>query len=198
MPISAKLSRTMDPRLQLALGATILGGAVMWLARLTTSTGQGDLFWPLLIQRFGTVLMFVPLSMVSLGSIPKKDIAASTALYNLTRQLGGSVGVAALTTILGSRTTFHRSAIVEHLSMSDPNVQARVNMMASGFMARGQDAVTAKQTALTLLDGSARLQGSVLAFNDTFLITACLVLFSLPVIFILGKPQKMSGSVDAH
>jgi DHA2 family multidrug resistance protein len=198
MPISARLSRTMDPRLQLGLGATILGGAVMWLGTLTTSTGRGDLFWPLLIQRFGTVIMFLPLSMVSLASIPKKDIAASTALYNLTRQLGGSVGVAALTTILGSRTTFHRSAIVEHLSASDPNVQARVNMMASGFMARGQDAVTAKQTALTLLDGSARLQGSVLAFNDTFLITACLVLFSLPVIFILGKPQKMSGAVDAH
>jgi len=50
-----------------------------------------------------TVMMFIPLSMTSLGSIPKKDIAASTALYNLTRQLGGSVGVALLSTILGSR-----------------------------------------------------------------------------------------------
>ena len=198
MPISAKLSRTMDPRLQLALGAAILGGSVMWLGRLTTSTGQGDLFWPLLIQRFGTVLMFVPLSMVSLGSIPKKDIAASTALYNLTRQLGGSVGVAALTTILGSRQTFHHGAIAEHLTATDPNVQARLAGMTASFMAKGQDAATAKQTALTLLDGSAKLQGSVLAFNDTFLITACLVLFSIPVIFILGKPQKISGPVDAH
>ena len=198
MPISAKLSRTMDPRLQLTIGAAILGGSVMMLGRLTTSTGQGDLFWPMLIQRFGTVLMFVPLSMVSLGSIPKKDIAASTALYNLTRQLGGSVGVAALTTILGSRQTFHRSALVEHLSVSDPNVQARVAGMTAAFVAKGQDPVTAKQTALTLLDGSARLQGSVLAFNDTFLLTACLVLFSIPVIFFLGKPQKSAAAVDAH
>lgn len=198
MPISAKLSRTMDPRLQLGLGASILGGSVMWLGTLTTSTGAGDLFWPMLIQRFGTVLMFVPLSMVSLGTIPKKDIAASTALYNLTRQLGGSVGVAALTTILGSRATFHRSAIVEHLSPTDPAVQARIAGMTASFMAKGQDALTAKQTALTILDGQARMQGSVLAFNDTFMLTAMMVLLALPVIFILGKPKAGAAAVDAH
>jgi DHA2 family multidrug resistance protein len=198
MPISAKLSRTIDPRIQLASGATILGVAVMWLGKLTVTTGADDLFWPMLIQRFGTVLMFVPLSMVSLGSIPKKDIAASTALYNLTRQLGGSVGVAALTTILGSRQTFHRSAIIEHLSATDPSVQARVQMMAGGFMAKGQDATTAKQTALALLDGSARLQSAVLAFNDTFFITAVMVLVTIPVILFLGKPQAGARAADAH
>lgn len=198
MPISAKLSRTMDPRVQLGLGAVILGLSVMWLGRLTTSTSGDDLFWPMITQRLGTVIMFVPLSMVALGSIPKKDIAASTALYNLTRQLGGSIGVAILTTLLGSRQTFHRAVLVEHLSPTDPSVQARVSAMTASFMARGQDPVTAKQTALTLLDGSARLQGSVLAFNDTFFLTACLVLFSIPVILLFGKTQKTAPAADAH
>lgn len=197
MPIAASLVRKVDPRLLLAGGAAILGGAVLWLGHLTTSTGASDIFWPLMVNRFGTVMMFMPLTMTTLGPIPKKDIAASTAFFNLTRQLGGSVGVAALTTILGSRATFHRSAIIEHMNPADPVVQARVNGMAYSFANKGQDMAHAKATALTILDGSARMQASVLAFNDTFFIVAGLVLVSIPLIFLLGKPSG-AAPVDAH
>lgn len=198
MPIAAALVRRVDGRILLTVGATILGLAVLWLGHLTVNTGAPDIFWPLMVNRFGTVLMFMPLTMSTLGPIPKKDIAASTAFFNLTRQLGGSVGVAALTTILGSRATFHRSVIVEHLSPADPAVQARVSGMAHAFAGKGQDLEHAKATALTLMDGAARIQASVLAFNDTFYIVAGLVLVSIPLIFLLGKPPAGAAPVDAH
>ena len=170
MPVAAGLVRKVDPRFLLALGAAILGSAVFWLGHLTTSTGASDIFWPLMVNRFGTVLMFMPLTMTTLGPIPKKDVGAATAFFNLTRQLGGSVGVAALTTILGSRATFHRATLIEHMNPSDPRIQARIAGMTNLFVSKGEDLVHAKATALTLLDGSARIQASVLAFNDTFLI----------------------------
>ncbi|HVH42059.1 MAG TPA: hypothetical protein VM925_06935, partial [Labilithrix sp.] len=138
----------------------------------------------------------VPLSMASLGPVPKEDVGAATAFYNLTRQLGGSVGVALLSTLLGTRATFHRSVLVEHLSSTDPNVQARVAGMTAGFAAKGADLASAKQQALTMLDGATRLQGSVLAFNDTFFVTALLVLASIPLVLLLGKP-KAGVKVDA-
>jgi DHA2 family multidrug resistance protein len=196
MPIASVLIRRLDPRGLLATGALVLVVAVFWLGRLTTHTSSSDLFWPLLVRAFGTVLMFLPLSLTTLGPIPKKDVAAATAFYNLTRQLGGSVGVALLTTLLGSRTAFHRSVLVEHLSPTDPNVQARLAAMTASMAAKGADAGVAKQQAVTMLDGAARLQSSVLAFNDTFFVTAMLVLIAIPLVFVLGKPPA-SGNVGS-
>ena len=190
MPIASIAVRRVDPRVLLAMGALILTGAVMWLGTLTTSTGESDLLWPLLVRAFGTVFMFLPLSMAALGPIPKEDIAAATGFFSLTRQLGGSIGVALLSTFLGTRSTFHRSVLIEHLAVTDPNVQARISGMTASFSSKGADFATAKQQALTLLDGAARLQSSVLAFNDTFYLTGVLVLLSIPLVLVLGKPKE--------
>ncbi|AKV01277.1 Inner membrane component of tripartite multidrug resistance system [Labilithrix luteola] len=190
MPIVAILIRKFDPRIVLVGGGLILASAVVLLAQLTPSTGSDDLFWPLVIRAFGTVLMFLPLSMSALGPIPKEDVAGATALFNLTRQLGGSVGVALLTTILGNRQTFHRSVLIEHLAVTDPDVQSRVAQLTGGFVAKGADLLKAKQMALTILDGSTRIQSSVMAFNDTFWITATLIVITLPLVLLLGKPPK--------
>jgi DHA2 family multidrug resistance protein len=140
--------------------------------------------------------MFLPLSMAAIGPIPKKDVAAATAFYNLTRQLGGSVGVALLTTLLGARTAFHRNVMVEHLATTDPNVQSRLAILTAGMAAKGADPVSAKQQALTMMDGAAKLQSSVLAFNDTFFVTALVVLVAIPLVFVLGKPTA-GAQVDA-
>jgi len=196
MPLASVLVRRLDPRALLAAGALILTGAVMWLGTLTTSTGKDDLYWPLLVRAFGTVFMFLPLNMATLGPIPTKDIAAATGFFSLTRQLGGSIGVALLSTFLGSRGTFHRSVLVEHLSITDPDVQARVASLAAGFVAKGADPATAKQRALTILDGTTRLQSSVLAFNDTYFLTGLLILMSIPLVLLLGKP-KAGAKVEA-
>jgi MFS transporter, DHA2 family, multidrug resistance protein len=198
MPVASVLVKRFDPRALLAAGSLILGGAVLWMGTLTTSSASGDLFAPLIVRSFGTVLMFLPLSMAALGSIPKKDIAAASGIYNLTRQLGGSVGVALLTTLLGTRQSFHTAVLSEKLGATDPDVQARLAMLTNGMLAKGADVVTAKQRALTFLDGSMRMQSAVLAFNDTFFVTALLVLCSIPLIFVLGKPPKDAVVADAH
>lgn len=188
MPVAAGLTRKVDPRVLLVAGGLVLASGVLWLGQLSPATGSGDLFWPLNIRAFGTVLMFMPLSMASLGPIPKKDVAAATAFFNLTRQLGGSVGVALLTTILGQRTAFHRAMLMEHVNAANPLVSPRLDAMAGAFAARGTDLVAAKSRALLLMDGSVRLQSSVLAFNDTFLVTAALIVVTLPLVLLLGKP----------
>lgn len=198
MPIASMLVRKVDARVLLFIGSIVLAIAVLWLGKLTPSSSEDSLFAPLLVRAFGTICMFLPLSLLALGSIPKEDIAAATGLYNLTRQLGGSVGVALLTTLLGSRTAFHRGVMVEHLSVTSPDVQSRIATLTAGFVSKGVDPVTAKQQALTMIDGGARLQSSVMAFNDTFFVTAMLIVATLPLIFFLGKPPAKAGPVDAH
>jgi len=185
----------MDPRVLISIGAMILASAVIALGRLSPQTGSGDLFWPLIVRSFGTVLMFLPLSLATLGPIPKKDVPAAAAFFNLTRQLGGSIGFALLTTLLARRNVWHRTILVEKLEAGNLTLDGRLSGMIASLQARGFDPSAAKQRALMMLDGLVNQQASVLSFGDTFRATAVLIFATLPLIFLLGKPaQKMDLS----
>lgn len=187
MPIAARLLGRFDARLVLVCGTGVLISALMSLAQLSPSTGSGDLFWPLIIRAVGTTLMFLPLNMATLGPIPKEDVGTAAGFFSLTRQLGGSIGVALLTTLLAQRMAFHRATLVEHLGASDPAVLTRVQAMTQGFMSKGMDANTAHLAALEALDGMVSVQSAVLSFNDTFWATAALIIATLPLVLLLGK-----------
>jgi DHA2 family multidrug resistance protein len=171
---------------------------VLGLSHLTQTTGADQLFWPLIIRGIGTPLMFLPLSMATLGPIPKKDLPAASGFYNLTRQLGGSVGVALLTTLLARRQAFHRNVLVEKLGAIAPDTLSRLGQYTAGFVAKGFALVEAKAKALMLLDGGVNLQAAIMSFNDSFLATAALVLLSLPLILVLRKPEKGAALEMGH
>lgn len=198
MPLAAKALGRFDARRLLVGGGLVLTTAVLELRHLSISTGADDLFWPLIIRSFGTVFMFLPLSMTTLGPIPKKDVAAASGFYNLTRQLGGSIGVALLTTLLARRTAFHRSVLVEKLVSGAPEAERRVALIANGLAARGLPPGLARQRALALLDQSVNLQSAIVAFNDTFWATAVLILLSLPLVLLLGKVERSAKVEVGH
>jgi DHA2 family multidrug resistance protein len=197
-PLAARLIGKMDPRALLVTGALVLASAVIALSELSPATGAGDLFWPLIVRSFGTVLMFLPLSLATLGPVPKKEVGAASAFFNLTRQLGGSIGVALLTTLLARRNMWHRTVLVEKLVAGSVGVEQRVQQMVGGLTAGGLDPVAAKQRALMSLSGIVNQQASVLSFGDTFRATAALIFCTLPLVLLLGKPSRgaepISGS----
>lgn len=197
MIVASILLKHFDARHLIVLGALVIVSSLFMLAQITPQTGADDLFWPLIIRSFGTVLMFLPLSMATLGPVPKKDIAAATGFFSLTRQLGGSIGVAILTTVLAQREAFHRTVIVEKLSYSDPKVLERVGTLTSG-LSRGVDPSIGHERALRVLDGSVNMQSAVLSFADTFWITAVLFLVALPLVLLLGKPASGTKVSAGH
>src|SRR5262249_48464638 len=121
-----------------------------------------------------------------------------SGFYNLTRQLGGSVGVALLTTALDKRSAFHYAVLSEKLVANDPRTLERVQLFTQAMIARGADLVDAKQRALRLITGSLRVQASVMSFADTFWMTGALVLVAMPLIFLLGKPQQGKSVTADH
>ena len=196
-PIAARLLSLIDPRVMLVGGALMLATAVMQLGNLSPQTGYWNLFWPLLLRAFGTVFMFLPLNLATLGPIPKKDVSAAAGFFNLTRQLGGSIGVALLTTLLARRIQMHRTVLVEKLVAGDYQVQNRLALFAGNFQMNGNASPEiAQQKALRVLDGVVSQQASILSFSDTFYATALLIVCSLPLVFLLGKPSK-GVKVDA-
>ncbi len=198
MILAGKLIRKVDSRVALVMGATVLITAVMMLSHLTSDTGADNFFWPLIIRAVGTVGMFLPLNMATLGPIPKKDISAASGFFNLTRQLGGSIGVALLTLLLSQRQAFHRTVLVEKMASGDPAVVERINALTAGFMAKGAVFVDAQRQALTALNGAVNREAAVMSFNDTFWATGILILAFLPLVLLLGKVDKNVKVEAAH
>ena len=193
MVLASRLVRHYDARMVLLLGGVTLVGALHWIGQLTVNTSQTQLFWPLVLRALGSGLMFLPLNLAALGPIPRDEVAKAAGFFNLTRQLGGSMGVALLSSVLDRRMAFHRSVLVEHLVAGDPRTMERVSQFARVFEAQGADPQLAHMRALATLDGMLMRQASVLSFNDTFFVTAGLVLAILPLVFLLGKPMTAAS-----
>jgi MFS transporter, DHA2 family, multidrug resistance protein len=198
MQLASRLVQIYDPRRVLVVGGLVLVSSLAWLGQLSPNTGAGDLFWPLMVRAFGTVLMFLPLNLSTIGPIPTHEVAKATGIFNLTRQLGGSIGVALLSTVLDRRMVFHRNVLTSHMSADDPRVVERVQQLTQLYASHGSSQEVAHQQALSTLQGMVQQQASVLSFNDTFYIVATLVLVFLPLVFMLGKPAANVDLSEAH
>ena len=166
--------------------------------RCRTSSEAAPCSFPLTKQRVHSLVeRFAAHVAVSDDTIPVKDVAKATGLYNLTRQLGGSIGIAVLTTLLASRTAFHRAVLVEKLGQTDVATVERVRQLTAGFVAKGFDPASAKQQALVVLDGSVNMQAQVMSFADSFWLVAIVFLCTMPLILLLGKVKPGGGMKQA-
>ncbi|WP_234301144.1 efflux MFS transporter permease [Sphaerospermopsis aphanizomenoides] len=142
------------------------------------------------------MLMFLPLSLASLGSLPKQDVSAGSGFYNLTRQLGGSIGIAVLTTLLNQRESFHRAILLAKLTPYDPETSQRLNELTGLFLNRGSDATTAQQQAIASLAQLVNTQAAILSYADIFRFVGIVFLSSLPLLIFLGKGGARNNAVS--
>ncbi len=198
MMLLGKISTKVDARILIAVGAVGLSLVMFDLAKITPQTGSDNLFWPLLWRGAMTVLMFLPLSLATLGTLPKKDISAGSGFYNLTRQLGGSIGIAILTTLLDRRETFHRNILLAKLTPYDSETIQRLNALAELFQSRGFDAATAQQQAIASLSHLVDLQATILSYADIFRFVGVVLLCSLPLLLFLGKGAGTAKAPLGH
>ncbi len=199
MMVSSQLTRFMDPRLIIGIGAVTLAVTMFHLAGINPQTSEDSLFVPLLFRGIGTVMMFLPLTLATLGPIPKKDIAAASGFFNLTRQIGGSIGIAILTTLLSQRENFHRATLNVNINNYNPVFRERIASYTAAMQAHGFDAVTAHAKALRLVDGSLDGQAAIQSFGDIFWVIGVVFILSLGLLFFLGKPQGGAKvPMDAH
>jgi DHA2 family multidrug resistance protein len=156
------------------------------------------LFWPLILRGLGTVTMFLPLSLATLGNLPKQDIAAGSGFYNLTRQMGSSIGIALITTALAHREAIHRAVLVEKISLFHPETVNRMTLFQGAFSQRTADPVLAHNQALSAIDGIVNGQALLLSFADVFRYVAIAFVLTLPLLFLLGKGGNKEAIASAH
>ena len=196
MILLAKLTKFIDPRVLVAIGGVLTALVAFQLSTITPQTGTKDLFWPLVLRGGSSVMMFLPLSLATLGPIPRRDVPAASGLYNLTRQLGGSFGIAIITTVLARRQAFHEGVLSEKVSLFTQATRERFEMLVAGFQSHTSSEFTAQQQALLALKGTIQAQAGVLSYADVFRYVAAAFLLTLPLLILLGRGGKTAP--DAH
>src|SRR5215831_9154409 len=119
MPLVGLLTGKFDPRKLLTIGLIVGGVTLLWLSQLNLQAGYWDIFWPQLIQGSGMALLFVPLTTVSMDPIPRERMGYATSLFNLMRNIGGSIGIAMTGTMLARHNQATTSLLGSHVTMYD-------------------------------------------------------------------------------
>ena len=196
MPIAGRFYNRLGPRVLVGSGLLVTGYGFYTMSMLTTDVGFWDLFWPQLWQGVGFSLIFVSLSTAALSTIPKPRMTAATGLYNVVRQVMGSVGIAIAATTLTSSTARYHAILAEDAGASSVGRQS-LNSLIGGMMAKGADAFTAKMEAIKLLDGIVSRQAAVLAYNHVFVLVSSLFFIGFPLVFLLRRGVP-SGDMEVH
>ena len=189
MIVVGMVSNRIDNRILLAFGFAVFGYSALVLSDVNLVIGMGSVAIPNFINGFGGGFVFVPLTTMTMGLLRKTEIGNAAGIYNLVRNIGGSIGISALTANLVRGAQTHQNYLAGQVSPSDPAAGAALAGLAAHFSVAGADAVTAHREALGALYGNMQQQAAVLAYADNFRLLGYLTLASIPLVLLLVRPQ---------
>jgi DHA2 family multidrug resistance protein len=198
MPLVGALTSKIDARKLLMAGLVVGGVTMIWLGQLNLNAGYWDIFWPQFLQGAGMALLFVPLTTVSMATIAPQRMGNATSLFNLMRNIGGSVGIALTGTYLQRHRQVVGAALGEHINVYDPVSRSMIAQITNGLIAAGSDAVTASQRAYVILDGMLFRHSSMVTFVTIFRILGVMFLVMIPLVFLMKRPKRGSAPAAAH
>ncbi len=197
MPLTGLLIGRIDARKLLTAGLLVAGATLLWLADLNLQAGYWDIFWPQLIQGVGLSLLFVPLTTVAMDQVPLAGMGNATSLFNLMRNIGGSVGIAATGTMLARRQQTITATLGANVTPYGAGSQLMFTQLRAGFMAAGADAATATNRAYAALFGMVRQQAAMVSFVSIFQLLGILFIVFIPLVLLMRRPRSRA-SVAAH
>ena len=187
MFVIARVGERIDGRWLVAAGSVLMAVSMLQHARFTNDSGWQDMLGPLVLRGVATGMMFVPLTTAALAGLPKEELAEGASIYNLMRQLGGSVGISILATHLTTSVAAARARLVEHVTIYDRPTQLRLAMAAQRLLPTSPDSMTARRRALGALERAVQQQALVLGFESAFRLLAIILLVSTPLVLLLGR-----------
>ena len=187
-----------DGRILIAFGVCVFLLAMWQLGHLTTQAGEPDARAALIIRGFGLGFLFTPINNSAYGSLDPKTAQQASGLINLARQLGGSFGIAALSTFVDKHTQLHRVDLVQNIYAGNPALVERQRMLTSGFIAHGYSPLQAAHAAMGAIDQIVMRQAAMLSYNDAWMLIMMAFVVASPAIFLLRKPKGKPASAEMH
>lgn len=199
MPLIGTLIQKGVPQgYMVALGFLIFFFFTFWMYNvITPDTSAENMYWPLILRGIGLGLLFVPITTLSLSTLKGKQIGEGAAFTGMMRQLGGSFGIAIITTGITRFSQEHRVNLLTHLDITKIEVQDRIAQLQRGFMSKGFTANESLSKAYQAIDYSVMKQSTILSYMDIFLYLGVLFLFCIPIIFFIKKGKNKINPADA-
>jgi DHA2 family multidrug resistance protein len=187
MPILPRLLARGNARILVGCGIVCFAASCMLDIHLAANSGGGDFVASQLLRGFGQILAFMPLNQISVGSVSRADTADAAGLFNMARNLGGSIGLALQGVFIDRRTEAHADAIRESVRANSPLLQEHIARQAAFFAQRSADLPDANQQAIGQLAQQIHLQAIVMTYSDCFWILGVGLIVLLPIVMVLPR-----------
>jgi len=194
-PLAGRLAQKFDPRFVLAAGFISFAIGTWWMTSLTKDWDFYELLWPQIFRGIGLMLAIVPINNIALGTLPPERLKNASGLFNLTRNLGGAIGLAAINTVLNDQIDLHLARLHEAVNWARRPAVETLNTLTARFQDFGTDAqLMATKQMMQIV----RQQATVMAFADIFLMLT--VLFGLLAVLavVMKRPKVATGGGGGH
>lgn len=200
MMVYGQIANRVSARTLVALGAILCAGSMYAMGSITLVTGSEHVLWPLAVFGVGVGLLMVSTLNASLSGLTGTELGDGSGLYNMLRTLGGTVGIAMISTILTKRTHFHTNMITEHVTIYNPEAIQRFTVFQQFFMSKGSSYEVAMKQSLAAMNQTMFGQATVMSFEDLFRIIAVAFALIIPLVLLLRdpKPGEANAQVSMH
>ena len=198
MPFVGVLMSKIEPRKLLLVGFLVAAYSMWDLGRINLNAGYWDGIWAAVYQGVGMGFLFVPLTTVTHDPIPKERMGNATSVFNLMRNIGGSVGIAMVTTYVARHTQTNTNILGANVTPFSPAAQQMIQAARAGFMAKGMDAYTATRQAYAALFGMVQQHASMVSFVSAFRLLGIMFVCVVPLILLMKKPRHKAGPAPTH
>lgn len=197
MPVAGILVTRINPKSLLAFGIIISAYSTYLMSQFSLMADFNTIIWPRVVLGVGMGFLFIPLTTMTMSSINKEEMGNASSIYNLLRNLGGSFGVAFVTTMLARRSQHHQLHLSEHLTPFDPAFQITSQNTAQALQYAGMTPEAASHSGLGIIYYKMIREASMMSFNDAFYLLSVFMLFVLPLVFLM-KQGKTDASPGMH
>jgi DHA2 family multidrug resistance protein len=187
MMVVGILVNYVDGRILLGLGLTGFAYSTFLLSRINLGISMGSVALPNILNGFSGGFIFVPLTTMAMSRLRKQEIGNAAGVYNLMRNIGGSVGIATMTTFLVRGAQTHQNYLAANVTATNPNAMAALLGLQARFFHGGASAYTAQQDALGAIYRNIQQQASLLAYADNFRLIAYMALLGIPLLFLVAR-----------
>jgi DHA2 family multidrug resistance protein len=174
----------------MAFGFAVLGYSTWLLGQINLAIGMGSVIMPNILSGFAMGFIFVPLTTMTLSRLPKREMGNATGIYNLMRSIGGSIGIASVTTMLVRGAQAHQNYLAANAGAGNSIAGGLVRGLQAKLFSQGADMVTAHQKAIGMLYRSVQQQSALMAYMDNFRLMAFLALLCIPMLLLFKKVKK--------
>ncbi len=198
MPILPRILGKVDFRVLVIAGLLLFAGSCLLDIELTAQSVGHDFLWSQLIRGVAQILAMMPLNQASMAAVSREDSGDAAGLYNMARNLGGSVGLAIIGTVIDRRTTFHTATLRESLTANSLVGQERIASSAASWFAQTGDLAYSKMRALGQIAAQIHQQAVVMTYSETFYLLGLALLACIPLALLLKTPSGAAPASAGH